>query len=386
MTFNSNDSPNDAIKDGNSIVEQSDSKEQFWPIKMRPKESCEFDVVAIGHAVVDIMVNVSKENLLDFELNKGTMQLTDSKHLGEQILEKLQTSEDSFEIVKSSGGSAGNTIYALAKLGITTGFLGTVFDDELGRHYIQDFQDSSVKCFFSPKKLENMDIGSIDESIATGRCNVFITPDKDRTMLTYLGASANFDIEDVNSLNFSSTGLVYLEGYLFDSVSGTAALMEAISRARQNSTLVSLSLSDPFVVERYKDVILDLITNNKIDILFGNFTEASILSSSDSINGIAEFLKVNSQFAVVTDGSNGSYCIDESELIFVPAFKSNKVADTTGAGDSFAAGTIAGFIRGYSIQDSLKIGSLLAKEVIEHVGPRPTDDVHGILKQFQYEF
>ncbi len=386
MTFEPGDKTGnvDNLSGSENYFNENESSGNKWPFKIDNLTSSEFDVIALGHAIVDIMVATTEEILDDNGFTKGTMQLTDSGREGEEILKKLKSQGELTDILMTSGGSAGNTIYALAKLGFKTGFFGTVFDDELGRHYINDLEKSGVKCFFSPKTEQNFDAGS-NESYTTGRCNVFITPDKDRTMLTYLGASAKFNPDEINGINLASSAVVYVEGYLFDSVSGTEAILVAAEQVKDSSSIFSLSLSDPFVVDRYRHVILNLIEDDKIDLIFGNMTEAEILSGKESINDIADFFNNKGQLAVITDGANGSYLISGSRPIFVTAIKSDKVEDTTGAGDTFAAGVIAGLLKGFTVEKSLGLGAIVAKEVIEHIGPRPNDDIDKVLGGFGIE-
>jgi sugar/nucleoside kinase (ribokinase family) len=366
------------------------SKDEHWPFEISPPDTKTFDVISVGHAVVDIMINTTDEQLSLITNSKGTMQLADSPKIGEEFVSKLITANSDLEITRTSGGSAGNTTYTLAKLGLRVGFLGTVLNDELGNLYVNGLRDSSVTCFFEPKEVDEIltiETSSLEAipDLATGRCNVFITPDKDRTMLTYLGASSYFDLQDIDNLDISQSQMLYLEGYLFDSKNGAGVLMKSVDIANITGTIVSLSLSDPFVVERYKDLIAELIEDRKITLLFGNLSEAQILCGYDELPKIVEYFSDKRQLAVITNGSKGSYCIYDNKVCYCPAIDTVDVVDTTGAGDIFASGVIFGCLRGYAISKSLELGTLLAKEVIEHIGPRPASNPELLVKQAGFE-
>jgi sugar/nucleoside kinase (ribokinase family) len=259
-----------------------------------------------------------------------------------------------------SGGSAANTAYGLASLGGKAGFIGKISADRLGDSFSHDLDSVGVK-FFPGVTCETED---------TGRCLIVVTPDGNRTMNTFLGAASLLDAADISRTAVQSAAVVFLEGYLFDKDAAKEAFRTAAEYAHAAGRKVALTLSDSFCVDRHRADFLALVKND-IDILFSNEDELKALYQVDSINDGLHQLRDNCEFAAVTRNEHGSVVIDGDEVVIIDAEPVESVVDATGAGDMYAAGFIYGFVRGKPIEQCGKIGSIVASEVITHMGPRP---------------
>lgn len=323
------------------------------PVNLTNVEGVSLDALTIGNALVDVLATVDEGFLVRENIVKGSMNLVDikrSKHLHSLVNSRTEM----------SGGSAANTAYGLASLGGKAGFIGKISADRLGDSFSHDLDTVGVK-FFPGVTCETED---------TGRCLIVVTPDGNRTMNTFLGAASLLDAADISKTAVQSAAVVFLEGYLFDKDAAKEAFRTAAEYAHAAGRKVALTLSDSFCVDRHRADFLALVKND-IDILFSNEDELKALYQVDSINDGLHQLRDNCEFAAVTRNEHGSIVIDGDEVVIIDAEPVESVVDATGAGDMYAAGFIYGFVRGKPIEQCGKIGSIVASEVITHMGPRP---------------
>jgi sugar/nucleoside kinase (ribokinase family) len=323
------------------------------PVNLTNVEGVSLDALTIGNALVDVLATVDEGFLVRENIVKGSMNLVDikrSKHLHSLVNSRTEM----------SGGSAANTAYGLASLGGRAGFIGKISADRLGDSFSHDLDTVGVK-FFPGVTCETED---------TGRCLIVVTPDGNRTMNTFLGAASLLDAADISKTAVQSAAVVFLEGYLFDKDAAKEAFRTAAEYAHAAGRKVALTLSDSFCVDRHRADFLALVKND-IDILFSNEDELKALYQVDSINDGLHQLRDNCEFAAVTRNEHGSVVIDGDEVVIIDAEPVESVVDATGAGDMYAAGFIYGFVRGKPIEQCGKIGSIVASEVITHMGPRP---------------
>ena len=323
------------------------------PVNLTNVEGVSLDALTIGNALVDVLATVDEGFLVRENIVKGSMNLVDikrSKHLHSLVHSRTEM----------SGGSAANTAYGLASLGGKAGFIGKISADRLGESFSHDLNAVGVKFF----------PGATCETEDTGRCLIVVTPDGNRTMNTFLGAASLLDAADISKTAVQSAAVVLLEGYLFDKDAAKEAFRTAAEYAHAAGRKVALTLSDSFCVDRHRADFLSLVKND-IDILFSNEDELKALYQVDSINDGLHQLRDNCEFAAVTRNEHGSVVIDGDEVVIIDAEPVESVVDATGAGDMYAAGFIYGFVRGKPIEQCGKIGSIVASEVITHMGPRP---------------
>ena len=323
------------------------------PVNLTNVDGVSLDALTIGNALVDVLATVDEGFLVRENIVKGSMNLVDikrSKHLHSLVNSRTEM----------SGGSAANTAYGLASLGGKAGFIGKISADRLGESFSHDLDTVGVK-FFPGVTCETED---------TGRCLIVVTPDGNRTMNTFLGAASLLDAADISKTAVQSAAVVFLEGYLFDKDAAKEAFRTAAEYAHAAGRKVALTLSDSFCVDRHRADFLALVKND-IDILFSNEDELKALYQVDSINDGLHQLRDNCEFAAVTRNEHGSVVIDGDEVVIIDAEPVESVVDATGAGDMYAAGFIYGFVRGKPIEQCGKIGSIVASEVITHMGPRP---------------
>jgi len=323
------------------------------PVNLTNVEGVSLDALTIGNALVDVLATVDEGFLVRENIVKGSMNLVDikrSKHLHSLVNSRTEM----------SGGSAANTAYGLASLGGRAGFIGKISADRLGDSFSHDLDTVGVK-FFPGVTCETED---------TGRCLIVVTPDGNRTMNTFLGAASLLDAADISKTAVQSAAVVFLEGYLFDKDAAKEAFRTAAEYAHAAGRKVALTLSDSFCVDRHRADFLSLVKND-IDILFSNEDELKALYQVDSINDGLHQLRDNCEFAAVTRNEHGSVVIDGDEVVIIDAEPVDSVVDATGAGDMYAAGFLYGFVRGKPIEQCGKIGSIVASEVITHMGPRP---------------
>lgn len=313
-----------------------------------------FDVTAIGNAIVDVIADASDAFVTANKLPKGGMRLIDEAEAN-RLYDAMGPARE------ASGGSAANTIAGLASFGLRAAFIGQLGNDQLGTIFSHDIRGLGVTFDTPPKD----DIG------ATARCLILVTPDAQRTMNTFLGAAQMLSAEAVDATLIADSKILYLEGYLWDPEAPRLAMRKAIAAARAAATRVAFTLSDSFVVDRHRDDLNALFDDGSIDILFANEDEALALTgATDCDSAIAE-IAARVPTAVVTRSAKGAVAVRGGERAMIPAEPIERLVDTTGAGDLFAAGFLSGEARGLGLEDSLRLGAIAAAEVIQHYGARP---------------
>jgi sugar/nucleoside kinase (ribokinase family) len=316
------------------------------------------DVLAIGNAIVDVLADADEAFLEAQGLDKGGMRLIDEAE-AERLYGLMGPGRE------ASGGSAGNTAAGLAALGIRTGFIGQVADDQLGSIYRHDIRSLGVT--FDTPVLEHVG--------ATARCLILVTSDAQRTMNTFLGAAQQLPAEAIDLNQVRSAGILYLEGYLWDPEVPRAAMERAIAAARGAGRKVAFTLSDTFCVERHRAGFYRLLDEKKVDILFANEAELVAMTGEAEFEAGLSALAAKVPLLVVTRGDQGAVAVAGAERARVPAEPIERLVDTTGAGDLFAAGFLAGQAKGLGLKASLKLGAIAAAEVIQHYGARPEKDL-----------
>jgi len=319
------------------------------------------DVLCIGNAIVDVITDADDSFLANQKLDKGSMRLIDEA----EAVRLYGVMGPGREV---SGGSAGNTAAGLAALGISTGFIGQVADDQLGKIYKHDIEAQGVH-FLVPARS---DVG------ATARCLILVTPDAQRTMNTFLGAAQRLAPKDVDLGVVAAAGITYLEGYLWDPAEPRAAMEAAIDAAHGGGRKVAFTLSDTFCVDRHRDSFWQLIDSGRVDILFANEAELAAMTGCDELDAGLAMLAPKVATLVVTRSAQGAVAVSGSDRVRVPAEPIERLVDTTGAGDLFAAGFLAGQARGLGLEVSLKLGAIAAAEVIQHYGARPEADLKAL--------
>ena len=321
-----------------------------------------FDVVGIGNAIVDVLAHAEEKFLADQKLAKGAMTLIDAA--GAERLYGLMAPG-----VEASGGSAANTVAGLAGLGGKAAFIGKVADDQLGQVFGHDIRAVGVD--FDTKPLKS--------GATTARCLIFVTPDAQRTMQTFLGACVELGPEDVDDGKVASSQAVYLEGYLWDPPRAKEAFLKAARIAKQAGRKVSLSLSDAFCVDRHREEFLELIEHH-VDILFANENEITSLYQVRDFDSALQKVRGHCEIAALTRSEKGSVVIRGDEIHVVDAEKVAKVVDTTGAGDAYAAGFLYGYTQGKDLRRCARLGGMMAAEVISHYGARAESDIKQLAK------
>lgn len=323
-------------------------------------------VVAVGNALVDVIAETDESFIADQHtqhgMEKGAMVLIEEARAVDLYAQMPNGTE-------TSGGSAANTMAGFASFGGKGGFIGKVADDDLGKTYKNDI--TSLGLTFDTQPLA---MGA-----KTGRCLILVTPDAERTMNTFLGASIELSENDVDQDLIANAHVTYLEGYLFDRDQAKAAFIKAAETAHTYGHRVALSLSDPFCVDRHRDDFAKLVEKH-IDILFANEDEIKSLYEVDSFDDAKNAVKGLCEIAVLTRGASGVVVLADGKEIILPAIPVDKVIDTTGAGDQFAAGFLYGFTEGKSLEEAAKLGTIAAAEVISHIGPRPLTSLAELAK------
>jgi sugar/nucleoside kinase (ribokinase family) len=313
----------------------------------------EHDVIGIGNAIVDVIARHDDSFLSANGLMKGSMQLVDE----EGALSLYDKLGPAMEI---SGGSAANTIAGITSLGGAARYVGKVADDQLGAVFSHDIRAAGVS--YSTQALSG--------GPQTARCMVVVTPDGQRTMSTFLGASALLGPDDILEDEIANAGITYLEGYLWDRPEAKEAFRKAATLAARNRRKVALTLSDSFCVDRHRDSFLALIRDG-VDVLFANEAELLSLYQTSDFDEAMLRVKQDCQIAAVTRSEKGSVVINGDDAIVVSAVAIDKVVDTTGAGDLYAAGFLFGLARGKPLAECARIGHVAAAEIISHLGARP---------------
>lgn len=318
-----------------------------------------FDILGLGNAIVDVVASAPEDFLAEHKMVKGTMQLIDAA-TAERLYAAMPAG------IESSGGSAANTCAVAAGLGARVGFLGKVADDQLGQVFRHDIAAAGVH-FPTPP---------LTGDTSTARCLILVTPDGQRTMNTFLGACVTFSEADLDAALIEASDVVYLEGFLFDPPPAQAAFHAAARMARAGGSRVALSLSDPFCVGRHRAAFHALLPH--IDILFANEAEIQSLYETADFATAAERARRDVPLAVLTRSEHGSLILHGVEQIAVPAAPA-EVLDTTGAGDAYAAGFLAGHAAGHGLAASGWLGSRAAAAVIGQYGGRPRVDLRELI-------
>lgn len=322
-----------------------------------------YDVVGIGNAIVDIIGRCDDAFLAAHGAPKGHMRLVDA----DTVSRLYDAMGPATEI---SGGSAANTLVGVASFGGRAAFIGKVADDEFGRIFAHDIRAASVE--FHGKKKSG--------GVPTARSLILVTPDGERTMNTFLGISTELAEAEIQADVITSSAIVYLEGYLFDRPEAKAAFRLAASIARKGGRRVALTLSDGFCVDRHRAEFLDLIRND-VDILFANESEIKSLYETDDFETAAARIAKEGKLTALTRSAKGSLIIEAGRNVEIPVFAVEKLEDTTGAGDLYAAGFLYGISHGHDLELAGRLGSLAAAEVISHVGARPQQSLQLLARK-----
>jgi sugar/nucleoside kinase (ribokinase family) len=319
-----------------------------------------YDVTAIGNAIVDVIARADEGLLNQHRLAKGAMSLIDAVD-AERLYAIMGPGRE------ISGGSAANTAAAIAALGGRVAYIGKVADDQLGDVFTHDIRAVGVTYDTTP----------LTEGLSTARCLIFVTPDAQRTMQTFLGATTQLGPEDLNMQYITSSKVVYLEGYLWDQPRAKAAMRDAAVRAREAGVKVSLTLSDAFCVARFRDEFLEL-TREHVDLLFANESEILSLYQVDRFDDALQRVRDDCEIAALTRSEKGSVVVSGDEVHLIDAEKAVSIVDTTGAGDAYAAGFLYAYTQGHDLSRCGRLGSVMAAEVISHYGARPEADVKAL--------
>ena len=305
-------------------------------------------ILGIGNAIVDVICKVDNQYLLNNGLTKSTMKLVDENEF-KKLLSTLKI-EDTI-----SGGSVANSIVGLSQLGNNVGFIGKINSDNLGQKYEEGLIKEKVQYFYNKK----------EENSPTGTCLILITPDAERTMVTFLGIAGKISEKDINEKATKESEIIFLEGYLWDEGEPKSAFDKAMILSKKKA----MSLSDQFCVERHKDSFLNLV-KNRLDITFSNEQEIKSLIDTDNFDEVITFGKQLGKLLIITRGAKGSVAIKNNEVVECDSKKDLKIIDLTGAGDLFAAGFLHGFINDFSTKESLEKGTEMSSKIIQKVGAR----------------
>ena len=306
-------------------------------------------ILGIGNAIVDVICKVDENFIQKNNLTKGTMKLIFDEIEFKELLSRLKIEKT------VAGGSVANSIVGLSQLNNNVGFIGKISDDELGNKYEEGLKKENVVYFYKKKR----------EIIPTGTCLILITPDSERTMITFLGTAGKINENDIESDAVKKSEILFLEGYLWDEGEPKKAFDKAIN----NSNKVAMSLSDLFCVERHKPHFLELV-KNKLDITFANEQEIISLFDVKNFSDVISLAKEINKLVVITRGEKGSIAINKNEVIECSAKENLKIVDLTGAGDLFAGGFLHGLITNKSTKESLEIGTEMSSKVIQKIGAR----------------
>ena len=316
--------------------------------------SAKYDVLGIGNAIFDILVQTDESFLAQHGMIKGGMALIDEARA-------LAIYDAMGPAVEMSGGSAANTIVGVANLGARAAYVGKVKDDQIGRLYSHDIRAAHVTFETKPATA----------GPATGCSYILVTPDGERTMNTYLGAAQDLMPGDIDPAQVAASAMVYLEGYLWDPKNAKEAFIKASTIAHDAGREVALTLSDSFCVDRYRGEFIELMRSGTVDLVFANEAELhSLYQTSDFATALKQ-LRIDVRLGVVTRSEKGCVVASKDGVVEVPAFPIRALVDTTGAGDLFAAGFLFGLVRGAGHENAGRLGALAAAEVIQHIGARP---------------
>ncbi len=323
--------------------------------------SAAFDVLGIGNAIVDVISHADDAFIRKHELVKGSMMLIDEAR-AETLYAAMGPG------VEISGGSCGNTIAGVASFGGKGAYIGKVRNDQLGTVFAHDLRATGV----------TFDTRQATEGPATARCLIVVTPDAQRTMNTYLGACTRLGPADIDEQQAAAAAVTYVEGYLWDPPEAKKAVLKAFDAAHAAGRKVSITLSDAFCVDRYRDEFRALV-RDKVDILFANESEIKSLYQVKSFDEALAAARAENKICALTRSEKGSVIVKGGETHAVPAAPVAKVVDTTGAGDLYAAGFLFGFTRGKPLAECARLGGIAAAEIISHVGARPEAALKGLI-------
>src|SRR4051794_30736144 len=323
-----------------------------------------YDVLGIGNAIFDVLVQADEGFLARHGMTKGGMALIDEARAAAIY-------DDMGPATEMSGGSAANTIVGLAGFGARTAFIGKVKNDQIGRLYSHDIKAANVAFATAPA----------NGGPATGCSYILVTPDGERTMNTWLGAAQDLTAEDIDAAEVAASSIVYLEGYLWDPKNAKEAFLKASQIAHEAGRQVALTLSDAFCVDRYRGEFFDLMRNRTGDLVFANEAELHSLSETSDFETALKQLRIDVNLGVVTRSEKGCVVASKEAVVAVPAFPIDKMVDTTGAGDLFAAGFLFGLVRGAGHEKAGRLGALAAAEVIQHIGARPQTSLKQLALQ-----
>ena len=316
--------------------------------------TAKYDVLGIGNAIFDVLVQTDEGFLASHGMTKGGMALIDEARAGAIY-------RDMGPATEMSGGSAANTIVGIANLGGRAAYVGKVKDDQIGRLYTHDIRAANVA----------FETSAASGGPATGCSYILVTPDGERTMNTFLGAAQELTPADIDPAQIEAASIVYLEGYLWDPKSAKEAFVKAATIAHGAGRQVALTLSDSFCVDRYRDEFLELMRKGTVDLIFANEAELHSLYQTSDFDTALKALRGDVKLGVVTRSEKGCVVASSDGVISVPAFPIQKMVDTTGAGDLFAAGFLFGMVRNAGYENAGRLGALAAAEVIQHIGARP---------------
>jgi sugar/nucleoside kinase (ribokinase family) len=323
-----------------------------------------YDVIAIGNAVVDVIASCDEELIEELQLNRGGMTLVDEARADELYAAMPPARE-------ISGGSAANTLAGLSTLGLQCAFIGQVADDQLGKVFRHDMRATGIDFDTAPREGEP----------ATGRVLIFVTPDGERTMNTFLGAGQYLPAAALDEELIASGAILYLEGYLWDPEEPRRAMRRAIEVAREAGRKVAFTASESFVIERHGDDFRAMIDEGLIDILFVNESELATLTGEADFEAGCAMVAPKVPVLVATRSAKGAVAFAHGERAEVAAVPVERVIDTTGAGDQFAAGFLSGYARSMPLETCLRRGAIAAAEVISHYGPRPEADMKALMDE-----
>ena len=321
------------------------------------------DVLAIGDAVVDVIARADDAFLAEEKLVKGSMQVLDAEGATRLYAKMSQARE-------TSGGSAANTAAGVAALGGRAGFVGQVAADQLGEIFTHDIRALGVE-FVTPAKKD---------ALPTGRCLILVTPDAQRTMNTFRGAAHQLTVEALDPEQIRGAAILYLEAYLWRSEGPRAAMREAMRIAHEAGRKVAFTLSDIACIGPHRAEIVELLDSGAIDLLFANEAEIMALADTDDRDAAIAAVEDKVRVLIVTCGADGALAVEAGRRVAVPVARIGAgIVDTTGAGDLFAAGFLVGQAEGRSIEESLRIGSIAAAEIISHFGARPEANLRELV-------
>ena len=322
-----------------------------------------YDVVAIGNAIVDILSQSDDAFLAQEGMAKGSMQLIFSPEDADALYAKMGPGRE------VSGGSAANTVAGMAALGAKCAFIGQVADDQLGTVFAHDIRATGVDFTTATRAGDP----------TTARCLIFVTPDGQRTMNTFLGASQFLPETALDRQMIADAAILYLEGYLWDPEEPRAAMRAAIALARENGRKVAFTLSDVFCISRHGDDFRKLLADGQLDILFANENELCALAGVEEFEAAVARIAPQVGLLVATRGEHGAMAVQDGKRVEVAAEPIDKVVDTTGAGDLFAAGVLTGLAQGKPLDQALRMGAICAAEIISHYGARPQVDMKALI-------